>query len=342
MTAVDRASLRVYAGSAMAIRTSRKSPISELDELHEKPPEILRERFRDFVRCIVEAMLEPQARDRQKERHCIEALSEAFAITTAFADVLGRTRALQEVPAKLRAQAVAVLGFEGQPGAGQSYVEAPNAELLTDLLGLGFDDAVSSMLEAVPEIARTQTEITDVYRRGGFSLVRAADLATVQKVQQVIARATAIGEPIEDVEAAMAVMDETFTRSYSELVFRNATSRAYSAGRQRQAVRMPGVVGFEYMATLDADVRDSHRAADGVMAAQDDPVWDRLTPPLISGHNCRCAIRLITRLEAERRNLLDTDGNLPRARIPAGAGPDPGGSWGQRADSIYRGRALSG
>lgn len=329
---------------------SRKSPISELDELHESPPEILREKFSDFVRCIVEATLRPQDRNRQKERACIEALSEAFAITAAFADVLGRTRALREVPAKLRLQAIAVLGFEGQPGA-VSYVEAPNTDLLNDLLGLGFDDAVSSMLEAVPEIARTQTEITDVYRRGGFSLVKAADLATVTKVQQLIATATAKGEPIEDVEAAMAVLDETFTRSYSELVFRNATSRSYAAGRMRQARRMPGVVGLLFMATRDADVRPHHLAADGMVAPVDHSVWDELSPPL--GHNCRCSPRLITRLEAERLDALDGDGNLIPGVVKGGshraialppprAHADEGGSWGQRADSIYRGRALSG
>lgn len=52
--------------------------------------------------------------------------------------------------------------------------------------------------------------------------------------------------------------------------------------------------------------------------------------------NCRCSLRLLTRAEATRRGWLDQNGELPRAVLPPGAGPDPGGAWGGRADSIYR------
>ena len=54
-------------------------------------------------------------------------------------------------------------------------------------------------------------------------------------------------------------------------------------------------MGLEFLATLDDNVRENHRAADGLIAAPEDPVWNSLSPPL--GHNCRCTLRLFHRLD---------------------------------------------
>ena len=315
------------------------------------PPPELEAAVRDFAQRVLVARLAPAHRDRRAELAAIDRLRALLATSAAFADVLGREMALEESEPVTPRGIVLPRRFAEEDAPELS----PEARKLRGLLGLGFDGAVEQMVLAVPEIARNQDEIRSVYDRGGFALVRAADLAVTKAVQDVIARATAEGKPIKTVEGAMEALDASFTPAYSKLVFQNATTRAHAAGRQRQARELPGVVGLEYLATRDADVRANHLAADGVIAAVDDPTWNRISPPLY--HGCRCAQRLVMRVEALRLGIeLDERGlvaypTIPgqwRGRpgdVPPGAGPDePGGSWGRRADSIYRigGDALAG
>ena len=96
-----------------------------------------------------------------------------------------------------------------------------------------------------------------------------------------------------------------FTRAYSETVYRTNLTSAFAAGRFKQVeseeVRRV-TPAFEFDAIDDAAVRPNHAAADGLIAAVNDPVWSRISPPL--GHNCRCGLRLVDRFELKRRGLL--------------------------------------
>lgn len=76
-----------------------------------------------------------------------------------------------------------------------------------------------------------------------------------------------------------------------------------------------------------------HYQMDGFMAATDDPVWDRITPP--NGYNCRATTRGVSRAKAKQNKHLRDDGSVDRealrrrfARqwriIESGQYPDPG------------------
>ncbi len=69
-------------------------------------------------------------------------------------------------------------------------------------------------------------------------------------------------------------------------------------------------------------MRPNHLAADGFVAAVDDPVWQQLTPPL--GFNCRCALAIVTKRKARQAGVIDEDGSAIFQAKPAGAGPDAG------------------
>lgn len=340
---------------AYALGAGTVAPVDELAELQAADLPELDAAFEDFVRCVATAILDPSARNRGEESRCLRRLQETLATVAAFADVLGRARLLRELPTdRDRARAAAALLFAApkRKPADPAHEDALRARRLRRLLGLGFDEATRQMIEAVPELARTREEITSVYERGGFALARSADLATTKAVQEVVAKAAAKGQEIAKVEEVMEALDESFTGAYSRLVFRNATTRAYAAGRMRQAREMPGVVGLEYLATRDENVRENHFAADGLIAAVDDPTWNRISPP--NGMNCRCTTRIVHRLEAERLDLpLNARGVIDHPLIPGkwegrpgalppGAHPDEGGAWGRRADAIYRGGGLAG
>lgn len=335
--------------------TGTQEPIDELAELQAAELPELDEAFEDFVRCVATAILEPSERNRAEEARCLDRLQEMLATAAAFADVLGRARLLRELPtdrARARAAAALLFAVPKRRPADPAHEDQLRVRRLRRLLGLGFDAATRQMIEAVPELARTRKEIQAVYERGGFALVKSADLATTKAVQEAVAKAAAKGEELKKVEDVMEALDESFTGAYSRLVFRNATTRAYAAGRQRQAREMPGVVGLEYLATMDGDARKNHAAADGLIAAVEDSVWDRISPP--NGHNCRCTTRLVTSLEAARLDLpLNARGVVDHPLIPGkwegrpgalppGAHPDEGGAWGRRADAIYRGAGFAG
>lgn len=207
---------------------------------------------------------------------------------------------------------------------------------LPRIAGLGFEEALDALVRAIPELAQSRDEIRRVYQRAGFALARSADLATTAAVQKIIAERIAAGEGAPTASAAIQALSKDFTPAYAETVVRNATNRAYNAGRMRQAAENPSIAGLEYHAIHDGDARPNHLALDGLRCRLDDPLVDRISPP--NGHRCRCGWGVISYERAERNGWLDpATGELPDAVLPPGGGPDPGGTWGQRSDAVYHG-----
>ena len=74
-------------------------------------------------------------------------------------------------------------------------------------------------------------------------------------------------------------------------VYRTNMQTALNEGRVEQ-IRKADPELFpllEFVAINDDRVRDSHRQLNGFRAPANDPVWQRITPPL--GFNCRCTVR---------------------------------------------------
>ena len=188
-----------------------------------------------------------------------------------------------------------------------------------------FEEAVSSVLARHPRLAGAYRAATAAYTEdAAFTLAKAADLEQVARVRDAVARALSEGSTLTEAREAIVQLGD-WNRTYAETVYRTNAAAAYADGRLIQArdpdVRMVAPA-LRYMAVHDANVRPNHLAADGLVAGPDDPVWALLKPPL--GFNCRCGLRLVDRIEAESLGVLDSAGNVRRATVPPGAGPDAG------------------
>lgn len=204
-----------------------------------------------------------------------------------------------------------------------------------DVARVPFEDAIADFVSREPALAPTADAIVEVYKRHGFSLVRAAEQETVRRVQATIAKALRLGTAADPATAAVEALGD-WSRAYAGTVFRNAQTSAYTAGifRELRDPDVSAVIGaLELHTAGDNDVRRNHKAADGLVAAPDDPIWHRCAPP--NGHNCRCGLRFVDRGELERRGLLGSDGRVRRASLPRGFYRDPGFVGGRPDLSIY-------
>ena len=240
----------------------------------------------------------------------IQELAEHIQRTMILSDLHGRRRLLMEARVVERNRKF-------------------SAEDATPLLPrIPFEEAVDDILAREPKLASSAAEVARLYSKENvFSMAYAADKKVLAKVQEVIARSMAEGRstvvPPEKVIAEIG----GWTRAYADNVYRTNVSTSYNAGRFAQA-KDPDVreviPAMRYVSLHDERTRPNHEAAHGLIASQDDSIWDTYHPPL--GFQCRCGVSFVSKYEAERRGLLKKDGTVERF-IPPGfslAGPDDG------------------
>jgi SPP1 gp7 family putative phage head morphogenesis protein len=152
---------------------------------------------------------------------------------------------------------------------------------------VSFDEAIEDLVSREPRLAASSEELAKLYSTEHvFGAVRSIDENMTSRIQKALADVMQRGGSMDD---AVAVFREVapWSRSYSETVYRTNLSTAYNAGRFEQASdpevkdAIPALV-FESMD--DDRTRPNHKAADGLIAAADDPIWKRLHAPL--GYNC--------------------------------------------------------
>lgn len=259
------------------------------------------------------------------------ALLEITRETMGVAEVLGASLALR-VAAKalpkmeqLRADRSTMLAFADLPD--QTLLPRVTlTEALEDLV-----DRTPVTLRNAAE--RTAQRIAELYSQGRvMAFVRAAEASVTREAQNFIARAfrEGLGEAAAGRGLSMAVDEvrkrsEAWTEGYSRMVFRTNVNTGVTAGRFRLThdpdVRRV-VPAFRFDSVGDADTRDNHDAADGIILRVDNPAWNRLAPPL--GYNCRCQVSHVSRPELEAMGRIDGSGNVIEDRVPAAALPDPG------------------
>lgn len=255
-------------------------------------------------------------------------LAELIGNTMALSDLMGRRRMLLEFDAKKKRNVEAVKFAEDDTPI------VPN---------IPFEEAVEDMIRREPRLARGAAEVSRLYsQRHAFALAKSADLQVTKAIRDFIASALREGKSIPEASEVIAELggSEGFTRAYGETVYRTNVVTAYSAGRFREAMEpaVREVIGaFEFIATLDSDCRENHAAAHKLMASQDDPIWERFTPPL--GYNCRCTLKLVDKFELESLHRLDRAGRVVRW-LPVSfskAHPDQGFGQGRPDRRIYGG-----
>jgi SPP1 gp7 family putative phage head morphogenesis protein len=207
-------------------------------------------------------------------------------------------------------------------------------------------EALDDMVERAPvtirdAAERTAQRIAQLYSEEAVTaFVRSAEESVTREAGEFVQRALRDGVPEGQAgqRLAMQVNDirqqsQAWSEGYARMVFRTNINTSISAGRFRQAqdpVIKDMAPAFRFDAVADADSRDNHVAADGMILSVDNPEWRRIAPPL--GYNCRCQVVHVTRSELERMGRIRRDGSLIEDKVPSAAFADPGFRHGGRPD----------
>lgn len=175
-------------------------------------------------------------------------------------------------------------------------------------------DKASDILLSKKLMSKRQFELlVDQLKRQTFTIAGQEDERIQGYVRQEIAAALTDGV-LENRELAV-IADKAFrkygvteqTPYHAATVFRTNIQSAINDA-QWQMMHDPEILAevayLEYVTMEDTRVRPNHRKMHGVIRPVDDPVWKKWYPP--NGYNCRCKLRVITRAEAQRRNLKPT------------------------------------
>lgn len=295
-----------------------------LEDMTGKPAELYFAAIQDFFVALV-------TNNRPAAKDALRALAVIVTETLGMAEILGAVGTLRQAATILQSTGVALqadrehlLAFAGAP----SQTILPRVTL---------DEAVQDMVDRTPvtirrAAERTAQRIAQLYGEGpNVAFVRSAEAAVTQKAQDFIAQALREGIPEGQAgeRLAMSVNEirkrsRAWSESYARMVFRTNVNTAVTAGRFRQA-QDPDIKevipAFRFDAVGDADTRDNHMAADGIILSVDSAAWRRIAPPL--GYNCRCQVSLVSSVELKAMGRIDSSGKVRDSKIPSRAKPDP-------------------
>jgi len=165
-----------------------------------------------------------------------------------------------------------------------------------------YDEALEAHLKRVRMTAEEARALDDGMKGDAFWVSGGLQLEAVQRVFDKLTVALERGDSFE--EFRKAVLGELRDPAYAELVFRNATQRAYNAGRYAQMTE-PETLRFRpywlYDAILDGRTTVICRECNGTLLPADDPWWNGRIPPL--HHSCRSSLRNLRRSEGEKRGV---------------------------------------
>lgn len=295
-------------------------------------------RFDDFLKLV--DRLTPSAQDAVEAYIAAYLSGDSDRISAALdylGRVLGGVMSVSELAGRIRTLHEARLrGFRPETLV---KVDVTNERAKT-LPPVVFEEAIQDLYEREPyarEAGLVPRSIQDVWASHGFALAKSSSQEITKQVQQVLGqiyRHSELNTPQFGREVIQQVVGrmQGWSNAYAENIMRTTGATVYTAGRFTQ-VSDPAVKhvipAFRFSAVRDADVRDNHAAAHGLVAGVDDPIWDRFSPPL--GFNCRCDLVMVDRYELQKQGLLDKTGNVVRwtpasfAHAHADPGFSPGG-----------------
>ncbi len=257
--------------------------------------------YTEVVRDMVVAMARGNT---TKLGHIRKRLEKITTETMGMGEVLGATLALRraatiapeitEVRAQLRQTGQATMGALCDPSPSLVYFR--DTPIQTILPRITLTEAVQDMVERTPATIRNAAErtaqrISQLYSEGRVvAFARSAEQAVTERVQSLIQQAIRDGIPEAETGRLIKMsVDEIRTRTaawtdgYARMAFRTNVNTAVTAGRFRQA-QDPDIKAvipaFRFDDAGDVDVRPNHHAADGKIFRVDNPVWNRLAPPL--------------------------------------------------------------
>lgn len=310
----------------MATPTSSSAELQRLWTAAESELEI-------HLRALVRSLAVARAEGSQAAQLAVLAaegdVARRQAELAALADLLGRRRLLMELR-----RAKTPMQFSVWHGSSR-YVDLHLFDIAKHVPNVPFKDAIRDLAKREPTLAATAQEVAQIYQEHGFSAVRAMTQTVLDRVQAEMGVIQQTGVPIPSAAEIVAKLAD-WTRAYAHTVVRTNLTTAYAAGRFAQ-LKDPQIKQFvpalRFVTVQEPwdpktrrGTRPNHAACHGLVAAVDDPIWDKLSPPL--GYNCRCTVALVTRAMVQSLGLLQKDGTVKPASVPTKngvqGGPDAG------------------
>jgi len=183
-----------------------------------------------------------------------------------------------------------------------------------------YDEALTWFRRRVVMTRAQALRLDDANKADAFWVGGGLQLAQVQRVFDAITASLEKGEDLRDFK--LRVTGTLRDPAHIETVFRNATQRAFNAGRYAQHTD-PDTLAVRpfwlYDAVLDSRTTDGCEERDGTLLPHDDPWWRQGNIPP-RHHRCRAGIRNQRPADVERRGGIK--------RPPDDIEPTPPG-WGQ-------------
>lgn len=193
---------------------------------------------------------------------------------------------------------------------------------------------IPGFVEAIRDALRRRVVLPETFYGDTVGRVRAASatvsgLAGLDQVQAVIdslRAALAEGQSFATWKKVMLAAGHDFglTPAHLETIFRTNLQSWYAAGRAEQIQRLKSDFPYlRYSAILDARVRSSHAALDGLILPVDHPLWRSHFPPW--SWNCRCSVIPMTAAAAQDAIGKAREAGRAIDQVPADlAPPSPG------------------
>lgn len=308
-----------------------KSPESEFVALADRSTEQFAKEFAPLLKAVAN-------RDQAETRRARERIAKAISDTMILSDLMGRRRLFLEYD-----YIVGSTGNDALEAFHAMFAASPVVPKVT------FSEAFADLLTREPRLASSAEEVAELYRtQHAFALAKSAEQSVTRAVQNYIAQTMKQGVPSPSAAQVIRELGD-FSRSYANTVYRTNLNTAYTAGRFRQA-QEPGVrtslPAMERYGVTDSSIRqgrrqdggENHLAANGLLAATNDPIWRTHAPP--SGYGCRCGVRMVGIGELRRRGLIGPGGNVLRYEPPGLSGFRAHPRFGQRRPdvAVYAGR----
>lgn len=293
---------------------------------------------RHYAKAVSDMIVAKAMRNDAGLRAARTELERVISQTMGIAEVLGAASMLR----KAADVHVEMTGEAFRRHARDLLLFKDSPDLLAEVT---FQEALQDLAERTPvylkdAAERTAQRISQLYGEGRvMAFAKSAEQAVTDRVQALIVQAVKDG--VDEASAGTLIRmgvdtvrteTEAWTEAYSRMAFRTNVNTAVTAGRFRQA-QDPDVKAvmpaFQFQAVGDVDTRDNHQALDGRIYKVDNPVWNRIAPPL--GFNCRCTVSPLSLPMLRRMGRIGRAGVVEDS-VPAGGHPDPGFRYGGRPD----------
>ena len=266
-----------------------------------------------YAKAVRELLRAKMSNNMFREEEALKKLATLIGDSNVLANLLGRRRALLEFEQfKKRDQPHrrTALFAEGQQ---QPVIPTVTYEMAVQ-------DLISRPVYG-DKLKLGWMEAQKLYTgEHAFALAKTTDAILTKKIQELIVKSMEEGEDMIDASQAVAELGD-FTEAYAETIYRTNLTQSYVSGRFEEAndPEIAEVIGgMMFSALLDPVTRPNHRAAEGLIAGTNDPIWNKLKPPL--GFNCRCTVVMMDKFTLDEYGLISPGGEVSRGwKLSSGA-----------------------